>query len=56
MLLLECNTHDTIAVHLFQLIIFLKVKFEVLKITYFSDGCAAQYKNCKNLINLCYHK
>ena len=28
----------------------------MLKITYFSDGCAAQYKNCKNLINLCYHK
>ena len=57
-LLLECNTHDTIAVHLFQrkLINFLKVKFEVLKITYFSDGCAAQYKNCKNFINLCYHK
>ena len=57
-LLLECNTHDTIAVHLFQrkLIIFLKVKFEVLKIAYFSDGCAAQYKNCKNLIKLCYHK
>ena len=32
------------------------MKFEVLKITYFSDGCATQYKNCKNLINLCYHK
>ena len=58
MLLLECNTHDTIAIHLFQckLIIFLKEKFEVLKITYFSDGCAAQYKDCKNSINLCYHK
>ena len=57
-LLLECNTHDTIAIHLFQckLIIFLKEKFEVLIITYFSDGCAAQYKNCKNSINLCYHK
>ena len=57
-LLLESNTHDTIAVHLLQhkLIFFLKEKFEVLKITYFSDGCAAQYKNCKNLVNLCYHK
>ena len=21
----------------------------------FSDGCAGQYKNCKNFINLCYH-
>ncbi|CAF2145756.1 unnamed protein product, partial [Rotaria magnacalcarata] len=57
-LLLECNTHDTIAVHLFQrkLIMFLKEKYEVLKITYFTDGCAAQYKNCKNFINLCYHE
>ena len=32
------------------------MKFEVLKITYFIDGCAAQFKNCKNLIKLCYHK
>lgn len=23
---------------------------------YFSDGCAGQYKNCKNFINLCFHK
>ena len=22
---------------------------------YFSDGCAGQYKNCKNFINLCHH-
>jgi hypothetical protein len=26
------------------------------KILYFSDGCAGQYKNCKNFINLCHHK
>ena len=25
------------------------------KIMYMSDGCAAQYKNCKNFSNLCYH-
>ena len=25
------------------------------KIIYFSDGCAAQYKNCKNFLNLCWH-
>ena len=25
-------------------------------IEYFSDGCAAQYKNYKNFLNLCYHK
>jgi hypothetical protein len=24
-------------------------------ILYFSDGCAAQYKNFKNIINLCHH-
>ena len=23
---------------------------------YFSDGCAGQYKNCKNFLNLCHHK
>ena len=26
------------------------------KVIYFSDGCAAQYKNRKNLFNLCQHK
>jgi len=26
------------------------------KLFYFSDGCAGQYKNCKNLINLTNHK
>jgi len=55
----ECNSHDTIAVHLFQrvLIEFLtnSVK-KPTKILYFSDGCAAQYKNRKNFINLCYHE
>ena len=28
----------------------------VKTIEYFSDGCAQQYKNRKNFINLCYHK
>ena len=28
----------------------------VKKIHYFSDGCAAQYKCCKNFLNLCNHK
>ena len=51
--------HDTIAVHLFQknLVQFLQEKFsKVDKILYFSDGSAAQYKNQKNFVNLCYHK
>ena len=56
----ESTVHDTIAVHLFQgkLVTFLSQKFGGLKpqkIFYFSDGCAAQYKNCKNFSNLCYH-
>ena len=54
----ECNIHDTVAVHLFQrqLVEYLKSTYGVItKITYFSDGCAGQYKNCKNFINLCYH-
>ena len=25
------------------------------KKNYFSDGCAALYKNCENFINLCHH-
>ena len=54
----ECSNHDVIAVHLFQtkLMDFLKGKFETDKIIYFSDGCAAQYKNCKNFVNLCHHE
>lgn len=29
---------------------------QVSKVVYFSDGAAAQYKNCTNLKNLCLHK
>lgn len=36
---------------------FLKDRFNVIrKIFYFSDGCAAQYKNKKNFYNLSLHK
>lgn len=56
----ECLNHDTVAVYLYQkcLIEFLKSRFKSLplKIFYFSDGAAAQYKNRKNFLNLCYHK
>jgi hypothetical protein len=55
----ECNIHDTIAVYTFQkhLINFMKKTWTpISKIMYFSDGCAGQYKNHKNFINLCYHK
>lgn len=52
----ESTVHDIIAVH--QFVSFLSQKFGGLKpqkIFFFSDGCAAQYKNCKNFCNLCYH-
>ena len=29
---------------------------EIETIHYFSDGCADQYKNCKNFINICHHE
>ena len=55
----DCLHHDTIAVHLFQkhLVQFLQEKvLKVDKIIYFSDASAAQYKNRKKFLNLCYHK
>ena len=56
----DCLHHDTVAVYVFQrcLVEFLTSKSNSLpqKIYYFSDGSAAQYKNRKNFINLCYHK
>ena len=50
-------THDTITVHLFQHLLFLDEMFreKPKKVFYFSDGCAGQYKNCKNFMNLCHH-
>lgn len=56
----ESLEHNTVAVYTFQksLITFLTVKFQKLpkKIFYFSDGSAAQYKNKKNFVNLCFHE
>jgi hypothetical protein len=55
----ETNVHDTVAVHLFQkaLMDFLtKTIQKPKKVIYFSDGCAAQYKNRKNFSNLCHHE
>ena len=50
----NCMNHDTVVVHLF-LTSFLKhaLAFFPLKIIYFSDGAASQYKNQKNFIILC---
>ena len=56
----ESLQHDTVAVHLFQkkLVEFLTQECggkKPQKMVYMSDGCAAQYKNCKNFSNLCHH-
>ena len=55
----ESREHDTVAVHLFQrkLIEFLTIHSgeKPKRICYMSDGCAAQYKNRKNFLNLCHH-
>ncbi len=60
----DCLTHDTVAVHLFQkCLVFFLCSFlldhhqeQLRQIIYFSDGAASQYKNYKNFINLCHHK
>lgn len=31
------------------------ISSHITSVPYFTDGWAAQYKNCKNFINLCYH-
>ena len=51
--------HDTAFVYYLQSILcnYLQVIYpQVIKVEYFLDGCAAQYKNYKNLLNLFYHK
>ena len=56
----DCLSHDTTAVHLYQqhLMQYMKRKFQrkPKHIYYFSDGSAAQFKNRKNFINLCFHE
>ena len=60
MIVSDCMQHNTVAFHLFQkkFITVLKARLPSFpqRIYYFSDGAAAQYKNCKNFINLCYHE
>ena len=50
--------HDTCFVYELQTKLLEWVKFNlphIKCIEYFSDGCAAQYKNFKNMMNLCLH-
>ena len=54
----DITEHNTSIVYAFlQIFIdYLKVEFpEVQKVYYFTDGCAGQYKNKSNFINLCSH-
>ncbi|XP_071948717.1 uncharacterized protein [Antedon mediterranea] len=54
----DCLKHDTSAVHAFisSIIPYIKeVLPEKTRLIYFSDGAASQYKNYKNLSNLCCH-
>ena len=55
----DCTKHSTAMVHTFlkTLIPLLKDKHPTLKkVIYFSDGCAGQYKNRFNFLNLAYHE
>ena len=55
----DCMKHDAVSVHTFITVLMelLKTKIPALKLVkYWSDGAASQYKNCKNLKNLCCHK
>ena len=50
--------HDTPFVYQVQSEVVQYLKKElphVIDIEYFSDGCAGQYKNFKNILNLCHH-
>ena len=50
---------DSVCIYAFRRIAVDYVK-EVLphinKVIHFTEGCAAQYKNCKNFSNLCHHE
>ncbi|KAM4046376.1 LOW QUALITY PROTEIN: uncharacterized protein ACNLHF_009977 [Anomaloglossus baeobatrachus] len=53
----DCSRHDTAAVHTFLTVIVEYLKtliYGIRHIHYFSDG-SGQYKNFKNLLNLCHH-
>ena len=52
-------THSTAAVYSYQervLPVLKSVQPGLRKIHYFTDGCAAQYKNKKNFLNMCHHE
>lgn len=57
--ILDCLTHNTMLVHVFQkkiLELLRSIQPSLKKLYYLSDGSAAQYKNRKIFINICHHK
>ena len=55
----ECREHSTVTVFAFLKVVinYLKKEFPtVKKVHYFTDGCAEQYKNKNNFVNLCHHE
>ena len=53
------DDHDTSFVHQLQKLVcnFIKETLpQIKRLEYWSDGCAGQYKNFKNMMNLCNHK
>ena len=59
-----CISSDDLEYHvsfcykvLHEIVVYIKeVNPIITKIHYFSNGCPAQYKNCKHFFNLCHHK
>ena len=55
----DCLRHDTTMVHAFVSNVLAHLKKElpnITKVIYFSDGAASQYKNHKNVSNVCNHE
>ncbi len=55
----DTKEHTTVTVYAFLsfVIPYLQTRFpDMKKIHYFTDGCAGQYKNKNNFINLCHHE
>ena len=55
----DTREHTTTTVYAFLNVIipYLRTQFpEMKRIHYFTDGCAGQYKNKSNFINLCHHE
>ena len=56
---MNTRVHTTATVYAFQKKLLDNIKVTHPSLTkghYYSDGCARQYKNCFNIINLCHHK